>query len=85
MKITGFHQDADSIWVAELDCGHDQHIRHNPPWTNRPWVLTEEGRNGFLGHTLACTRCPAAAMTSATASSAAVPGSGVGESRICAV
>jgi hypothetical protein len=54
MKITGFHQDEAGHWVAELECGHNQHIRHDPPWTIRSWVLTEEGRNGFLGRELAC-------------------------------
>ena len=31
-------------WVAELECGHTQHVRHDPPWTNRPWVsLSRDG------------------------------------------
>ena len=38
-------------WVAELECGHNQHVRHNPPWTNRPWVVTPEGRARVLGQT----------------------------------
>ncbi|MFT4728722.1 MAG: hypothetical protein ACI9UN_003235 [Granulosicoccus sp.] len=29
-KITGFHQDDKADWVAELSCGHGQHVRHNP-------------------------------------------------------
>lgn len=32
-SIAGFHQDEESHWVAELDCGHGQHMRHDPPWT----------------------------------------------------
>ena len=32
-KIIGFHQDEDGDGVAELGCGHTQHVRHNPPWT----------------------------------------------------
>jgi len=36
----GFHQDEDSDWVAALECGHSQHVRHDPPWMERPWVLT---------------------------------------------
>jgi hypothetical protein len=23
-------------WVADLVCGHQQHIRHMPPWRHRP-------------------------------------------------
>lgn len=43
-KITGFHKDDDEHWVAELDCGHNQHMRHDPPLVTREWVLTKEGR-----------------------------------------
>ena len=27
-KITGFHLDEEGYWVAELECGHNQHVRH---------------------------------------------------------
>jgi hypothetical protein len=37
-SIVGFHQDTEHHWVAELECGHFQHTRHDPPWVNRPWV-----------------------------------------------
>jgi hypothetical protein len=56
-KIVGFHQDEHEDWVAELECGHTRHIRHNPPWTNHPWVVTPEGRERFIGHTLDCKDC----------------------------
>jgi hypothetical protein len=56
-KITGFHQDAESDWVAELVCGHNQHVRHRPPWTLRPWVVTPEGRNSMIGTELDCKKC----------------------------
>ena len=56
-KISGFHQDALGDWVAELDCGHYQHMRHNPPWITRPWVLTPEGRQAKLGAELECKEC----------------------------
>lgn len=56
-KIVGFHQDAAMHWVAELDCGHNQHTRHDPPWTNRPWVVTQEGRDAVLGRPLSCVKC----------------------------
>ena len=55
--IQGYHLDEQQDWVAELDCFHGQHIRHKPPFTNRPWVATEQGRNGMLGETLNCVRC----------------------------
>ena len=41
--IVGYHTDDLNDWVAELRCGHFQHVRHNPPWQNRPWVESEEG------------------------------------------
>lgn len=56
-RIIGFHQDEEQHWVANLECGHTQHVRHDPPWQNRPWVITESGRAGFLGTTLECVKC----------------------------
>ena len=56
-RIVGFHQDAERHWVAELECGHTQHVRHEPPLVSRPWVLTEAGRTRHLGTTLACRLC----------------------------
>lgn len=56
-SIIGFHKDEKDDWVADLDCGHTQHVRHNPPWQNRPWVITEEGRAKFLGTSLNCKKC----------------------------
>jgi hypothetical protein len=40
-KLTGFHLDRENHWVTELDCGHAQHMRHEPPWMERPWVELE--------------------------------------------
>ena len=56
-KIIGFHQDAAQEWVADLACGHQQHVRHTPPWLNRPWVVSPEGRRSRLGSTLDCKHC----------------------------
>jgi len=56
-KIVAFHQDAHGDWVADLECGHTQHVRHNPPWQNRPWVITTEGRSAQLGKELPCKKC----------------------------
>jgi hypothetical protein len=55
--IVGFHQDAARDWVAELACGHQQHVRHDPPWTQRPWVVSEAGRTATLGRLLVCRKC----------------------------
>lgn len=55
--IIGFHLDEENDWVADLACGHAQHVRHNPPWQNRPWVMTEEGRKEKLGVRLECKKC----------------------------
>ena len=55
--IVGFHQDEEQDWVAELACGHNQHVRHNPPWTNRPWTQSAEGRASVLGRELDCRKC----------------------------
>ena len=55
--ITGFYQDEEQHWVADLACGHTQHVRHEPPWQSRPWVETEEGRASKLGQLLNCKKC----------------------------
>jgi hypothetical protein len=56
-RIIGFHQDDEQHWVADLECGHTQHVRHDPPWQVRPWVITESGRAEFLGQLLNCVKC----------------------------
>jgi tellurite methyltransferase len=56
-KIVSFHQDELSDWVATLDCGHRQHTRHNPPLSERQWVLSEEGRRTHIGAELPCAAC----------------------------
>jgi hypothetical protein len=56
-RIVGFHQDEEQHWVAELECGHDQHVRHDPPWQNRPWVVLAAGREAALGRPLGCRKC----------------------------
>ncbi len=60
--ITGFRQDDEGHFVAALDCGHRQHMRHRPPMTFRPWVLTEEGRAARIGADIECVLCDRAEM-----------------------
>jgi hypothetical protein len=55
--MVGFHQDDEGHWVAELACGHTQHVRHDPPWQNRPWVLQADTRAVHVGDCLRCLRC----------------------------
>lgn len=55
--ITGYSQDEEGDFVAELSCGHTQHVRHRPPWQMRPWVQTAEGRASKLGVELECAFC----------------------------
>ncbi|MCZ6581392.1 MAG: DUF3565 domain-containing protein [Nitrospirae bacterium] len=56
-RIISFHQDDSGDWVADLECGHGQHVRHNPPWIERPWVTTPSGRKSHVGTVLECKRC----------------------------
>jgi Protein of unknown function (DUF3565) len=56
-KIVRFRLDEKMDWIAELECGHSQHVRHNPPWTERHWVTTTEGRQEHIGFELVCLAC----------------------------
>ena len=55
--ITGYHRDELGHWVAQLACGHFQHVRHDPPLVQRLWVTTAAGRKQMLGHELECKKC----------------------------
>lgn len=57
--ITAFGTDEAGDPFAWLSCGHRQHVRHQPPFINRPWVVSEEGRRSMLGQALDCVRCDA--------------------------
>lgn len=57
--IIGFHRDEEDHWVADLDCGHTRHVRHDPPWQNREWVLLLEDRRERIGFMLECKKCSA--------------------------
>lgn len=57
VTVTGFSQDERLDWVMLLSCGHRQHVRHQPPFINRPWVTSEAGRHQHLGMVVTCTQC----------------------------
>ncbi|MEO5723683.1 MAG: DUF3565 domain-containing protein [Ilumatobacteraceae bacterium] len=61
-SITGYHLDDDGDWVAELDCLHNQHVRHNPPFQLREWTQTPEGRAAHVGDQLDCPWCDLAEL-----------------------
>jgi tellurite methyltransferase len=60
--ITGYHRDEASDWVVELECGHNQHVRHRPPFQLRAWILDPVDRAARLGTTLECPLCERAEM-----------------------
>lgn len=59
--IIGYHKDEEDDWVAELLCGHFQHVRNKPPFINRLWVTTQAGREAMLGYQLNCKKCDVSA------------------------
>jgi len=56
-----FHRDQENHWVADLECGHCRHVRHDPPWQNREWVTSLENRRKRIGQMLVCKKCVEAA------------------------
>jgi len=56
-KIIAFHLDEVDDWVVDLECGHTQHVRHKPPFQNRPWVINEKSRQSHIGFKLDCIIC----------------------------
>ncbi len=60
--IEGFHADDAGDWVAELSCLHGQHVRHQPPFRERPWVVTDTGRADHIGTSLDCPLCDRAEL-----------------------
>ncbi len=56
-KIVGFHMDVNRDWVADLECGHQKHVRRDSPYTDHHWVTTAQGRTEHMGQELACSAC----------------------------
>ena len=61
-RIIGFCQDDEGDWIADLSCLHSQHVRHQSPFQDRGWVLTESGRAERVGTELACPLCDRAEL-----------------------
>lgn len=61
-SIEAFRSDDVGDWVAELSCLHSQHVRHRPPFWNRPWVLTEAERRRQIGAEIECPLCDRAEL-----------------------
>ena len=55
--IVAFERDDVGEWVAELECRHRQHVRHQPPFRLAPWVEVDSERSGRIGTTLDCPLC----------------------------
>lgn len=56
-KIASFFTDEEGHWVAELECGHTQHVRHRPPFEERFWVIDSKLRQERVGTELNCKEC----------------------------
>ena len=56
-SILAFQRDEAGDLVARLDCGHRQHMRHRPPFIERPWTRTEAGRAAMIGKAVPCPLC----------------------------
>ncbi len=48
--------------MAELSCGHGQHVRHRPPFQLRQWVLSTDTRAARIGEPLDCPLCDRAEL-----------------------
>ncbi|WP_290650605.1 DUF3565 domain-containing protein [Aquisalimonas sp.] len=55
--IIDFHTDEEDHWVADLECGHTQHVRHRPRGSSGNGSPTPEGRASMLGYRLWYKRC----------------------------
>ena len=60
--IVGFRQDDAGDWIAELACLHSQHIRHQPPFLERPWVIDASERAARIGSEWDCPLCDRAEL-----------------------
>jgi hypothetical protein len=56
-QVISFYQDEERHWAARLECGHSQHVRHDPPWMVREWVTNETSRAARIGSWMECKKC----------------------------
>ncbi|MEM7410021.1 MAG: DUF3565 domain-containing protein [Myxococcota bacterium] len=61
-RVTAFAQDDDGDWLVSLDCGHRRHVRHDPPWQERAWVLEADEREARIGSAFDCKGCDRAQL-----------------------
>ncbi|MEA1605054.1 DUF3565 domain-containing protein [Pseudomonas spirodelae] len=59
VRVLDFRQDEHGDWLAVLSCGHTQHLRHQPPWQNRAWVVDAQQRQAHVGKPFLCGWCAA--------------------------
>ncbi|NNN00648.1 MAG: DUF3565 domain-containing protein [Acidimicrobiaceae bacterium] len=59
--IVAFQRDGQQ-WIAQLSCGHGQHVRHQPPLEVREWTIDRSGRRSRLGALLECPWCDRAEL-----------------------
>ncbi|WP_200866319.1 DUF3565 domain-containing protein [Pseudomonas syringae] len=52
--VIDLRQDEQGHWFARLSCGHTQHLRHQPPWQSRAWVLDPVKRQQMTGQPFCC-------------------------------
>jgi uncharacterized protein DUF3565 len=51
-RVKSIRRDSEAAFMRTAS-----QVRHQPPWQNRPWVMTDKGRQSRLGSTLECRRC----------------------------
>lgn len=64
-SITGYHQDDQRDWAAEMSCFHNRHIRHQPPFREAAWVPEPEGPEEHVGSPIECPLCDRAELPEA--------------------
>lgn len=55
--ITSWRREAADVVVLRLDCGHDRHVHHRPPWSSHAWATDDAATEARVGHPIECLRC----------------------------
>jgi len=55
--IASHRKDDAGTRVLGLDCGHERHVRHSPPWSHYPWALDDAACDRKLGESIECAHC----------------------------